>query len=520
MHRPARRLVFGPLLAALAALTLAAAPALAQSRATILSPQEPATLLPHFDLLTLTHETQQLIFDCLFVVDQDGGYLPNLTTEVPTIENGGISADGTTYTLRLRDDVRWHDGEPFDAEDVRYTWQVITDPDLPIPARGVWEDVVAIDTPDPHTAVVRFEETNVAFLGAASADACFVLPEHRLAGRSLTEDPFNRDPIGTGAFTLEEWQSGAFLRLAANPGYHAGAPALDEIVIRFAGSQAARTALQRGEADLALHIGAADLRFAQNLAGYEVEQAPDHAWWQFWINNEGPILGDVRVRRALAHGLDKDLITETVFGGVVEPLDAMLPPSHWAHAEDVRAYPYDVEAAAALLEEAGWTDEDEDGVREQDGEPLRIEILNIAGQADRRQVVQIAQDLWSDIGVEAVIREIDGASFPPTMAAGDFQLAYGWFGENQEPVFALWLGTNWQNFDDESALDLLREVSSTVDREARAEAIREFQRIVAEEAAMLPLAPRPLLNVVSDRLEGYRPTLSGSLWNAHEWTVR
>jgi len=205
---------------------------------------------------------------------------------------------------------------------------------------------------------------------------------------------------------------------------------------------------------------------------------------------------------------------------VVEPLDAILPPSHWAHAEDVRAYPYDVEAAATLLEEAGWTDEDGDSVREKDGEPLRIEILNIAGQADRRQVVQIAQDLWSDIGVEAVIREIDGASFPPTMAAGDYQLAYGWFGENQEPVFALWLGTNWQNFDDASALDLLRGVSSTVDREARADAIREFQRTVAEEAAMLPLAPRPLLNVVSDRLEGYRPTLSGSLWNAHEWTVR
>ena len=205
---------------------------------------------------------------------------------------------------------------------------------------------------------------------------------------------------------------------------------------------------------------------------------------------------------------------------MVEPQHAIFPPSHWAHADDVRTYPYDPDAAAELLNEAGWTDADGDGVREKDGEPLRIEILNIAGQADRRQVVQIVQDLWSDVGIEATIREIDGASFPPTMGAGDYQVAYGWFGENQEPIFALWLGTNWQNFADEAALDLLRGVSSTVDREARAEAIREFQRIVAEEAAMLPIAPRPLLNVVAERLNAYAPTLSGSLWNAHEWTLR
>ena len=515
MHRPFRRTLL------VLALLLAFAPwAAAQSRATVLSPQEPATLLPHFDLLTLTHETQQLIFDCLFVVDPDGAYLPSLAAEVPTVANGGISADGTTYTVRLRDDVTWHDGEAFDAEDVAYTWQVITDPDLPIPSRGVWQDIVSIETPDAHTAVVTFGDTNVAFLGAASSDSCFMLPEHLLADANLVEDGFNRAPVGTGAYRFEEWQSGAFVRVSANPDYFGGAPAIDEIVVRFAGSQAARTSLQRNEAELALHIGFADLRFAQNLSGYTVEQAPDHAWWQFWINNDDPILSDVAVRRALAHGLDKQLIADTVFGGVVDPIDAILPPSHWAHADDVRAYPYDPEGAQALLEEAGWSDADGDGVREKDGTELRLEILNIAGQADRRQVVQIAQDLWSDLGIDVVIREIDGASFPPTMSSGEYQLAYGWFGENQEPVFGLWLGTNWQNFGDEEALDLLRGVSSTVERSERAAAIQEFQRIVAERAVMLPLASRPLLNVVSERLDGYRPTLSGSLWNAHEWTLR
>ncbi|MEX2502262.1 MAG: peptide ABC transporter substrate-binding protein [Trueperaceae bacterium] len=495
--------------------------AFAQGRATVLSPQEPSTLLPHLDLLTLTHEVQHLIFDCLYVVGPDGDYLPQLATEVPTVANGGISEDGSTYTIRLRDDVRWHDGEPLTSEDVRFTWQVITDPDLPVPSRAVWENVVDVETPDDHTAVIRFAETNVNFLGRAASDACFVLPAHLLDGEDLVDHAFNRAPVGTGPFELAEWSAGAFARLTANPTYFGGAPDLDEIVVRFTGgSQATRTALQRGEAELALHIGQADLRFAQGLSGYRIEQGPAHAWWQFWIDNQDPILEDVRVRRALAHGLDRDLITETVMGGVVPPQHAILPASHWAHADDVTRYPYDPEAAAALLDQAGWDQVGSDGVRVRNGQRLEIEILNIAGQVERRQVVQIAQDLWSDLGIMATIREIDGAGFPSAMAAADFQLAYGWFGENQEPTFNLWLGTNWQRFGDEDALDLLRGVSSTVDRDARAEAIRAFQRIVAEEAAMLPLAPRPLLNVASERLDGYAPTLSGSLWNAHQWTLR
>ena len=510
-------------LAALLAAVLLALPgfALAQSRATVLSPQEPATLMPHFDLLTLTHEVQHLIFDCLFVVGPDGDYLPQLATEVPTLANGGVSEDGSTYTIRLRDDVQWHDGEPLTSEDVRFTWQVITDEELPIPSRAVWEQVESVETPDDRTAVIRFADTNVNFLGRAASDACFVLPSHLLAGADLNDHGFHRAPVGTGPYTLEQWSAGAFARLEANDAYFDGAPSIDEIVVQFTGgSQATRTALQRGEAELALHLGQADLRFAQGLAGYEVRQGPAHAWWQFWVDNDDPVLSDVRVRRALAHGLDRELITETVMGGVVEPQHAMLPESHWAHDDDVRTYPYDVDAAAALLDEAGWDTVGSDGVRTRDGERLTLEILNIAGEVERRQVIQIAQDLWSDLGIDASIREIDGAGFPSTMAAGDYQLAYGWFGENQEPVFNLWLGTNWQNFGNEPALDLLRGVSSTVDRDARGEAIREFQRVVAEEAAMLPLAPRPLLNVASDRLDGYAPTLSGSLWNAYEWTLR
>jgi peptide/nickel transport system substrate-binding protein len=132
-------------------------------------------------------------------------------------------------------------------------------------------------------------------------------------------------------------------------------------------------------------------------------------------------------------------------------------------------------------------------------------------------VVQIVQAGWRQIGIDVKIKTIDGPAFPPTMGKGDFQIAYGWFGEEQEPVFNLWLGTNWQRYRNEQALDLLRQVLTTPARSKRLEMIRNFQAQAAEDVPTLPLAPRVLLNAASKRLKGYAPSPAGSLWNVAEW---
>jgi peptide/nickel transport system substrate-binding protein len=513
----ARSLVLGALVLAL--LLVLAPSGMAQTRLTILTPQEPGTLLPHFDLLTLGQEVQRLAYECLLVIGPDGEYQPQLAAQVPTLANGGISADGTTYTLRLRDDVVWHDGTPFTSADVAFTHRVITDPDLPIPSRIVWSDVASVETPDPHTAVVRFDEPNVAFLSATAADNCHMLPSHVLDGTDLNESPLHRSTVGTGPFTLVEWQDGSFLRFErVDVGDPRDASTIDEVVVRVApGSEAQRAAIQRGEADLVLHVSQADATFAAGVPPYQVVEAPTISWWHFWLNNDDPVLSDVRVRQALTHAIDRELIAETIFGGLVQPQHSVLPATLWAHADDVRTYGYDPEAARALLDEAGWLP-GAAGVRERDGRPLRLEVLNIAGQADRRRVVQAVQSFWRDVGVDATIREIDAASFPPTMAAGEWQIAYGFFGERSEPAFALWLGTNWQRYDNEAAFALLERIGRTIDRDERGELIREFQRLVAEDTPTIPLVARPLLNVVHPELGNYRPTLTGSFWNVRDWT--
>ena len=503
--------------ALLAALALSIPIAHAQT-ATVVVPQEPGSLLPHFDLLSIAHEAQNLVFQRLFVIGPDGDYLPELAAEVPTLENGGLSADGTTYTVRLRPEARWHDGTPVTAADVIYTWQVITDPDLPIPTRTVWQDIETIEAVDDHTLVVTFPGPNVTFLGAAAFAGAYVLPAHLLEGTDLNASPFHRQPVGSGPFRLVEWQAGTLLRFERVDDHWAGPAGLDSVVIRIVpGAEAQRALLERGEVDLVLQLAMTELPFVQGLANYDAVPVPTFANWQVWLNNEDPVLEDVRVRQALVYAIDRELIAAALLGGLTEPNDAAIPPSHWAHADDVRRYPYDPESAERLLDEAGWTRPAPGAVRTRNGRELEVEVINIAGQADRLQVIQAIQSFWREVGVRGEVRSIDAASFPPTLGAGEYQAAYGFFSEQQEPTWNLWLGTNWQRYGNEEAFDLLREYGVTIDRDERLALAQAFQRQVAEDVPVLFIAPRPLLAVASTALEGYAPTTTTSLWNVARW---
>ena len=488
-------------------------------RVVIVSAQEPRTLMPHMDLLTLSREVQRLTFDGLLTIDEKGEYVPRLAAEVPTVENGGVSADARTYTFKLRRGVKWQDGTPFTSADVEFTWKVITDPKLPVPSRVVWADVSRVELPDAHTVRFHFDKPNLVFLGTVASDRGYIVPKHLLEGKDIANSEFNRKPVGTGPFVVKEWVSGSHVQLSRNPDYwEAGKPSLDEVLVRIIpGTAAQRAVLQRQEADLLLHVPTADVAFVKGLADYHLVAAPSYAWWHFWLNNEDPILQDRRVRQALTLGLDKAAITSSVMAGLVSPLHAVLPPAHWTHNPSVRVYAFDPARAAQLLEEAGWK-AGPGGIRQKDGRPLALEALNIAGEAERLQVVQIVQAGWRQLGIDAKIRNIDGPAFPPTMSKGEFQVAYGWFGEEQEPVFNLWLGTNWQRYKNDQGLDLLRQTLTTPSRAKRIELVRAFQGQAAEDVPTLPLAPRVLLNAVGKRLKGYAPSVAGSLWNAADWS--
>jgi len=225
-----------------------------------------------------------------------------------------------------------------------------------------------------------------------ASDRGYIVPKHLLEGKDIVASEFNRRPVGTGPFAVKEWVAGSHILLVRNPVYwETDRPALDEVLVRILpGTAAQRAALQRGEVDLQLHVPTADVGFVKGLTEYQIVPQPSYAWWHFWLNNEDPILNQRVVRQALAHGLDKAGIASAVMGGLVAPLHAVIPPAHWAHNKSVKAYAYDPARAGQLLDEAGWK-MGTGGIRQKDGKPLSLEILNIAGEAERQQVVQIAR---------------------------------------------------------------------------------------------------------------------------------
>src|SRR5919202_4110099 len=193
--------------------------------------QEPTHLNKHMNSQTVGTLVARQIFSHLIDVDETGNYTPMLAMEVPTTQNGGVSADGKTVTYKLRRDVKWHDGTPFTAKDVVFTWQARMDPANPVNTRAGYTDIEAVEAKDDSTAVVRFKTLYAPFLDLFG----WVLPAHVFGGKTaMDKADFNRKPIGTGPFKFVEWVSGDHLTVVKNPDYYRkGAPLLDQVIFRF-----------------------------------------------------------------------------------------------------------------------------------------------------------------------------------------------------------------------------------------------------------------------------------------------
>ena len=477
----------------------------------VLADREPDDLNPLTYSSNPAHQITHLIFRTLARRDSTlGNYTPDLA------ESWELQPDSSTLLLRLRDDVRWHDGVPVTAEDVRFTIQRQGDPAVASPRQGDVAAVEQVTVRDSTTLEIQLSRAGPYTVNALLE--VMPVPKHLLdtvPPERMRFTSFGRNPVGNGLFRFIRWNAGQAITLAANDSVPEGRPPLDRLVVRFVPEiNAALTELLAGQGDLVVGKIPPDQRERLAAAsGVELYTAPRvRPAWIAWNTDRAPV-DDVRVRRALLMGIDRQALAEGLFGDVGEPALSPLPPGLRESSSEVTPIPFDPVRARQLLAEAGWTDSDGDGVLEKNGRPLRVEIDYISTDQTRADVLVAIQAMLRRIGVEVIPRPFESTAWVERLRAGEFQgslWGWGWgpgvVGPNAEMVFHSRSipQPNFARYSNPRVDVLLDSALVTFDTAQARRIWREFEQRVIDDAVYAPLYLDPELYAARDRLRNVR----------------
>ncbi|CAN5410048.1 ABC transporter substrate-binding protein [soil metagenome] len=359
LRRPAGKLR-GLILAAAAVASVSAV--LAQTATPVRGGTFIAAIDPEPAVLNVTYHNQYAnsavsanIFDGLLTYDSKQQPQAGLATA------WDVSRDGLTITLKLRKGVKWHDGVEFTSADVKYSILEVLKKVHPR-ARITFAPVVDVETPDPYTAVLKLERPAPVILSSLNSSEAQIIPKHLYEGTDVRTNPYNAKPVGTGAFKFKEWKKGQYVELVRNPDYwDAGKPYLDRVIYRTIPDAAGRAAaLETGEIQYVPYAGVpfsdvARLRKDPNLVFESRGYSYNAQIYFFDFNQRRPITGNLKVRQAIAHAVDKQGLINTVWYGLSKPVDGPVPPSlSRYYTDDKPKYAYDLAAAEKLLDEAGY----------------------------------------------------------------------------------------------------------------------------------------------------------------------
>jgi peptide/nickel transport system substrate-binding protein len=499
---------------------------------------DPDTLSPIIGNFQIDFDLAMFWGGFLFNYDDQNRLLPELATVEPTLANGGIARDGRTITYHLRRGVRWQDGVPFGADDVIFTWHAIMNPRTNVGDRTVYARIVAIDKRDDATIRVHLDRPYAPFVATFLTQGEIpipVYPKHLLEhDADLNRVAFNSRPVGTGPFKVLEWHRGEKIRMVANPDYWRGPPKLKEVDYQaITDEQTIVTLLQTHAIDLWYNADAALYPSVKGIPDVRVLLTPFVWYNQLGFNTTHPPLDDVRVRRALAFGTDRQAIIDATSFGVNTRGDGDQPPGSWAYDPHVRGYAYAPQRAAALLDAAGWR-RGPDGVRVNGGKRLSLDLATVAGQVTGGRVAVLLQSQWRKIGVELVVKTYASSlMFENAEAGGIVQ------GGKMDVAFTSWLNgvdpddsmivtcsarapvaQNYYRFCD-PVIDRYETVALTsYDRGVRKAAYARVQQRIVDDVPFLTLWFDRFFNVASVDLHGFRPAHAvTAFWNTWQYEI-
>ncbi len=529
-------------------------------------PQAVSIMNPYLSGGTKDIYASSMVLEPLAGLDPQGNLITKIAAEIPTLENGGISADLTSITWKIAAGALWSDGTPVTADDAIFTWEYCTHPEGGCAQATKFEGVTSVEAVDASTVKVTFSGPKpnpyTAFVGALSPVLQKAQFANCLGAAAPTCTDANNMPVGTGPFTVTGFTVNDTVTFAANANYRDPAkPAFATAQIKGGGDaeSSARAVMETGEFDYAWNTQIPpDSQAAMSAAGKgqfvvafgtlveriemnTTDPSPDLPEGErATAKHPHPILSDIKVRTALSKAIDRTILVEVGYGAGGAPTCNVVPgPEAWA-SDNTGCIAQDMEGAKALLDEAGWTDTDGDGIRDKDGKKLSL-LYQTSVNPIRQDFQALIKDWWGELGVETELKAIDaGVYFGGDPASPDtFQRFYADVemyannSDNPDPETYLgqyqcknaptpengWQGENINRYCDPAYDELHAKLTQTTDIAERQTIAKQLNDMVTKDTmTVIPLVHRGTLSAHSNALGGVNINAWDSeLWNVADW---
>lgn len=528
---------------------------------TLILPEEPTTLNYYLaDAAIVRQVADSTSMTGLATIAESGDFVAALAQELPTLENNGLSEDTLTVTWKLREGLKWSDGEALTSDDVRFTIEVLSNPDSGALVGTSGFDLISnVETPDDLTAILTYSEPYPGYLDQF---AYGLFPRHATGEPAdMLNWEWNRNPVTAGPFILDNWASGESISLTRNPNYfEEGKPYLDGLVFVIVPEPAAQSAMMlNSEAQVHLWPGEFKADYDDFLKG-KAQQYLIPGIWNMAIDfnlsapfdgdptaaTPHPILGDIRVRQAIASAIDYQTLQQDVLQGAVS--DSTNPFAYgWYKCELPRAFGYDVDKANQLLDEAGWVMGD-DGIRvakgamyAKDGTRLSLELQGYTAFDPLQLTEEFIVENLKAVGIEARIQNYDFSiifgSYEDNSprAVGDYDMLIfdrGFTTEPQGYNFDAYhssriptaenpTGGNYFRWENPKVDDALELAGSSFDTQTRKDAYCEVGQAVLNDMPQVYLYLFQDNYGIADSLTGYTLNTWGSMsWGAQNWKFK
>lgn len=484
---------------------------------------EPKNLIPILASDSASADICSLVFNGLVKYNEKVELVGDLA------ERWEIEREGLDIVFHLRRGVRWHDGEPFTAADVGFTYQKLIDPSVKTPYSGDFEKIEGIEEINDHTLKVSYKEP---FAPGLASWTMWIMPRHLLEKEDFNQTPFSRRPIGTGPYRFKRWETAQFVELEANPDYFEGRPYIDRYLYRIIPDQATLFLELRSEG--IDNMGLTPLQYQRQTETpffrehFQRFRYPSFAYTYIGYNLADPLFQDRRVRKALTLAVDRQEIIDGIRLGLGRESTGPFVPDSWAYYPEVQPLPYDPKEAKRLLAEAGWRDSDGDGWLDKDERIFELTLLTNQGNEERRMIAELVQRHWAQLGIAAKIRIVEWAAFLSEFIDKKRFEAFilGWSLSRDPDLYDIWHSSktrpgefNFIQYKNPEADRLIEEGRRTFDQERRKEIYHRLHRIIYEDQPCTFLYVPDALPIVHARFQGIKPAPIGIGYNFIKWYV-